>query len=233
MYLPLHNLRYYSMQVFWSEGFLRKCVVMDLVISTTCEFLLTNAVQWRGTQTLSDPNLFVLPEVTRARIACYSTTTQLPRLFWIVRASLVCDGLVLSCLRWLLTDPFQKSPSSSQFETSVMYSNPESHHYNFTLQSFVFFPSESDHHRTMFHCLFVCAWRKATAGAKQTAVSLRPRFSSSLVLVLPASLESTRTYVFKPLHARVTQTQIKSPNPNSMTGSDRMRNSFKTLIWTP
>lgn len=104
LYLALHNLRYYSMQVFWSEGFLRKCVVMDLVISTTCEFPLTNAVQWRGTQTLSDPNLFVLPEVTRARTACYSTTTQLPRLFWIVRVSLVCDSLVLSCFSCLQTD---------------------------------------------------------------------------------------------------------------------------------
>lgn len=169
------------------KGFLRKCTVRDLVISTTCEFPLTNAVQWRGTQTLSDPNLFVLPEVTRARTVCYSY------MFWAARVSLVCASLVLSCLRWLLTDPFQKSPSSIQFETYVMFSNPESHHYNFTLQSFVFFfPSESDHHRTMFHCLLVCAWKKATAGAKQTAVSLHPRFSSSLVLVLPASLESIR-----------------------------------------
>lgn len=112
----------------------------------------------------------------------------------------------------------------------LMYSNPESHHYNFTPLYLCVFPSESDRHRTMFHCLQVCAGRGVTAVAKQTAVSLHPHFSSSLVLVLPAPLESTRAYVFKPRHARVTQTLIKSLHTNCMTGSDRMRYSLKTLI---
>lgn len=159
---------------------------------------------------LSVTQICLLSQRSPGQGLCVSSTKQLPRLSWTVRASLFCASLVLSCLKRLLTDPFQKSPSSIQFETSVMYSNPESHHYNFTLESFVFFPSESDCHRTMFHCLLVCAWRKATAGAKQTAVSLFPWFSSSLVLVLPASLERTRAYVFKPCHARVTQTQMKN-----------------------
>lgn len=166
------------------------------IISTTCEFSLT-MVQWRGTQTLSDPNLFALSEVTRARSVCYRKTHHyyaVVRLFWIVRQSLVCSV-------WLQV----MAPLPTQFKR--------------------FFPSQSDRHRTMFHC--VCVWWRATAVAKQTAVSL---LHPTLLLSSPLSCScstsrlwehSLRTFsnhVQGLRHARYTNTDKKTTEWQAWTG---------------
>lgn len=116
--------------------------------------------------------------------------------------------------------------------TSVMYSSPESHNYNFTLQSFCFFPLNL----TITEQYFIVRKRVLLEEKQQLWLNkqLYPfaQFSSSLVLVLPAPLESTCAYIFKPRRARVTQTtQIKKPKPNTTIRQlhDRMHYSLKTF----
>lgn len=194
------------------------------IISTTCEFSLT-MVQWRGTQTLSDPNLFALSEVTRARSVCYRKTHHyyaVVRLFWIVRQSLVCS-VWLQVMAPLPTQFKRAHPQFSPNICDVLHSweQPLYFHPSIFLH---FFPLNLT---VTEQCSIVCVWWRATAVAKQTAVSL---LHPTLLLSSPLSCScstsrlwehSLRTFsnhVQGLRHARYTNTDKKTTEWQAWTG---------------